>query len=377
MDGRKSGWKIDIPARYSSTGKRGRYFFTTKTEAENFADDERTRVKNFGMQGGGTLSPSQSEQALAAFSALSPHGVTLNEVVQDWLSRKRDREQSVPFSQAKDKFLAHLAKKKIKGRRVSGKYQQTARQVFGRFPSLSDKMLSDIDARTLALACEGMTPSVKFTALAVLSSLFNWSAETPRHWVKANPAKDVPRDDLGARRVDTFSPADVKTVLKTPTDDDIRKYHVLGFFAGIRPEELPRVREEFINLPERVIVLPHEITKTGVRRVIEINDTLLAWLEWFASRSVPQPGPIISPVNIRKRLRAFREKAGVAWIQDGMRHSYASYWLAIHKDEHRLRDNLGHRSADELWDHYHKAKTQKEAKEFWNLTPTNIFDKSE
>jgi hypothetical protein len=52
-----------------------------------------------------------------------------------------------------------------------------------------------------------------------------------------------------------------------------------------------------------------------------------------------------------------------------MRHTYASCWLAVHKDEHRLRDNLGHRSADELWQHYHKAVTVKVAKKFWELLP--------
>ena len=41
----------------------------------------------------------------------------------------------------------------------------------------------------------------------------------------------------------------------------------------------------------------------------------------------------------------------------------------LNKDEHRLRENLGHRSSDELWDHYHKACTEKEAKQFWAIRP--------
>jgi integrase len=89
----------------------------------------------------------------------------------------------------------------------------------------------------------------------------------------------------------------------------------------------------------------------------------------MAARFGLQQGPIVSTVNLRARLRAVRETAKVEWIQDGMRHTYASNWLAIHKDEHRLRDNLGHKSADELWDHYHKAVTKAEAAKFWKVLP--------
>ena len=116
-------------------------------------------------------------------------------------------------------------------------------------------------------------------------------------------------------------------------------------------------------------MLPAAVTKTGARRVIEINDTLAEWLNWIVERHGIQQGPIVSTVNLRKRLRAVREEARVSWIQDGMRHTYASNWLAIYKDEHRLRDNLGHKSADELWEHYHKAATKREAEKFWEIMP--------
>ena len=74
--------------------------------------------------------------------------------------------------------------------------------------------------------------------------------------------------------------------------------------------------------------------------MIEINDTLSEWFRSIVAHHGVQRGPIVSTVNLRKRLRTVREEAKVTWIQDGMRHTYASNWLAVHKDEHRLRDNL-------------------------------------
>lgn len=143
----------------------------------------------------------------------------------------------------------------------------------------------------------------------------------------------------------------------------------LDFSQEFGPEELPKVEWDFINLSENTIVLPGGVTKTRKRRVIALEETCLSWIKWVIGSAGIQSGPIVPLKNLRKRLRAVRDAAKVAWIQDGMRHTYASAWLAIYKDEHRLRENLGHKSARELWDHYHKSLTQAEAKAIWEILP--------
>ena len=252
------------------------------------------------------------------------------------------------FKEGFRQFEQHLTRKKIKGRAVSEAYVRQVKYTFPRFPTLHDKLLTEIDARMIAHACGEMKPSAKNSFLRVLSALFSWSAEVPRQWMKENPARNVPKESVGGAEVETFSPDETARILDAciRTDETLLPYHVLGFFAGIRPEELERTLWEFINLDESVIVLPPGATKTGKRRVVKVSDTLAAWLRWIVARHGIQQGPIVSPVNLRKRLRAVREEAKVNWIQDGMRHTYASCWLAVHKDEHRLRENLGHRSAE-------------------------------
>ncbi len=151
--------------------------------------------------------------------------------------------------------------------------------------------------------------------------------------------------------------------------DDLLPHSLFGVFAGIRPEELERLQWEHVNVEEGHIEMPASITKTATRRVITIDPTLSAWLHWYMSRHGIQQGNVTPLTNLRRRLRAARKAAKVQAIQDGSRHSYASYWLAVNKDEHRLRENLGHRSSDELWDHYHRACTEKEARKFWAILP--------
>src|SRR5258708_633175 len=90
-------WKIDLPASLSPSGKRQRFFFETKQDATNFSDEQRTKRDNFGTKGVTGLSPSQLEQAARAFDAIEPYGVSLNEVVKDWVSRRKERDKTVTF----------------------------------------------------------------------------------------------------------------------------------------------------------------------------------------------------------------------------------------------------------------------------------------
>jgi integrase len=52
-----------------------------------------------------------------------------------------------------------------------------------------------------------------------------------------------------------------------------------------------------------------------------------------------------------------------------MRHSYCSYWLAMHKDINKLVLQSGHTSVDTMWRHYHRGTTEAEAKKFWAIMP--------
>jgi len=367
-------WKIDLPASLSQTGKRQRFFFETKQDALNFGEEQRTRMQNFGTAGITGLSPSELEQAALAFAAIKPYAVSLNEVVKDWVARRAARDTTVTFSVGFDQYQNYVATKKVKGRPVSDSYRAQIKHTFPRFPSLHNLPLTDIDGKKIAGDMVTMTPATKNALLRVLNAFFSWCVQTPREWIKTNPAAKVPRESLSAGEVRIYTPDEVKRLL-VASPDDLLPHFLFGLFAGIRPEELERLQWEHVNVAEKHIEMPAAITKTATRRVITIDPTLSAWLDWYISRRGIQQGNVTPLKNLRRRLRATRKAAKVQTIQDGMRHSYASYWLAINKDEHRLRENLGHRSSDELWDHYHRACTEKEAKKFWAIRPRRKKEK--
>ena len=111
--------------------------------------------------------------------------------------------------------------------------------------------------------------------------------------------------------------------------------------------------------------------------MIEIELTLAKWLRWFIAKRGKQSGNVTPAEALRRRLRSIRKKAKITqWIQDVMRHTYASNCLAVNYSVDRLRANLGHRSNDVLWRHYHKAVLRKDAEKFWNISPQNRKSRS-
>jgi hypothetical protein len=176
---RRRPWRVDIPARVSSTGKRQRFFFPTKADAEVYAEGQRTRLANFGIQGASILAPAQQEQAASAFALLEPFGVSFNEVVRDWIARRKASEASLPFEVAMDAFLS--------ARRRSVSYAAGIRQTRNRLAGLHGQLLSEITAEKLNRSMDGMTPSVRNFTIRILNTLFNFGIR--RGYCPENPVR--------------------------------------------------------------------------------------------------------------------------------------------------------------------------------------------
>lgn len=127
-----------------------------------------------------------------------------------------------------------------------------------------------------------------------------------------------------------------------------------------------------IDFAEGFIDLRAAITKRGRKRSIPIDGASAAWLASHTARYGIQSGPIApwSGSTLRRRLRRLHEVAGVERLQNGLRHTFASYWLATHEDLTRLAVILGHAGGlDVLHRHYHRAVKKREAERLWKIRP--------
>ena len=74
----------------------------------------------------------------------------------------------------------------------------------------------------------------------------------------------------------------------------------------------------------------------------------------------------MSLIRIRRRVS---EIAGVKWIQDGARKTFASAHFKTHQDPMKTAYELGHRGTNMLHTHYNQNMRREDAEAFWNILP--------
>ena len=68
-----------------------------------------------------------------------------------------------------------------------------------------------------------------------------------------------------------------------------------------------------------------ETSKTGIRRIVDMEPLLLRWLDYYVRSGGSIDGAVVPAQNLRKRLRTIRVAAGFEyWPQDAPWRTYAS-----------------------------------------------------
>ena len=126
------------------------------------------------------------------------------------------------------------------------------------------------------------------------------------------------------------------------------------------------------------VLVKADKAKSARRRYVDITDNLAKWLSPRKERK----GKVVSSP---REWRTLREEARMAagleeWPHNALRHSYASYHLAKHKDIGRLTDQLGHTSPQMVFQHYRNIVKPAEADRYWKIAPataTKFAEKKE
>lgn len=363
----KLPWRVNIPAQCSESGKRERVYFKTKSEAETFAEQQKARIKNHGTATE-LLTPAQRDAATKAFELLGDDSpARLIDIVKEHLTRERQKRASVAISALCNQFAASKGEK-------SSHYKAQLHYAFALLQQFGDRLVNEVEPLHISQLVESLTASSRNAHLRVFRAAFNFAIK--KDWCTTNPVEKLDFSEIKRTEVEVL-PHDVVTrLLKMCAEKDLGllPYHLFGLFAGIRPMELERMQWEHVRDDERHILLPPEVTKTGMRRVIEMERPLCVWLRTLYWKKGKPCGQIVAAKNLRKHLRELRKTANIEkWVQDVMRHTYASNWLAKFENVDRLRANMGHRSNDVLWNHYHRAVLRKDAEAFWQLTPKVVM----
>jgi len=198
-----------------------------------------------------------------------------------------------------------------------------------------------------------------------LSMVFSFAID--RGHATANPARKLAVPARENEPVHIFTVEEVKRLLEAA---DIRLLPdlLLGLFAGLRPMcEALRLESQTINFQKRYIEVTAKRSKTRQRRFVQMSENLAIWLE-------PLQSLLDERLNYH-RCRVARVRAcaatGIKWHQDILRHSFASHHLALYENAAKTSLELGHRSADMLFEHYRELVTKEDAHTYFSIIPAN------
>lgn len=361
IPGRASPWQLSIPARLSPTGKAQRVFFKTKAEAVSHSvtlGEQRT-------YGGllDQLSPHELAEAVKAVELLRPRQIGLRSAVTTFLSDLDRRTASKSLGEVFDSYTALRVR--------SRKYGEELRHTRKAISHLLARSIVDVTGQDLEKCLADLAQSTKDSRVRRLRSVFGWGVR--KGWLTTNVALQI--DIVGARHdeVEIYTPDDVEKMLKAAMEHDksLVPFVALCAFCGLRPErEAAHLQWADVHLDDdkpQVVVRP-ELSKVRRRRFVDVPQPAIAWIRKSGVQLSGRVCPF-SETTLRRKRRDNRTKAGVRLIQDGLRHSYCSAFMANGGDVNKLLLATGHTSASTLFRHYHRTMTAEDAVKYWALIP--------
>ena len=397
-----TGWRLNVPAALSDTGKRRQLFFPNPTKANLEAERIKGMVKKWGTVGR-SISATLAEDAAKAAGILKGHNISLASLASEYVQRADRKAGSVRLSEA---FAAHREhSSKYLAERTQEEIRQTHRRFLENHP---DCLICEITPESIKAALEAWCPTrTTFnTRRRYLSTTFTYAVEEGK-WLDHNPVSKVkpirkPSDKptRQARRkmlktakadIDTLTPAEAsamfaacrdlseepdipKTYAKTDASDMVPTVALL-LFAGLRPDdrdgEIGFLRWEDIDLKNKRLVVAEYASKTGLRRTVHLSDNCI---DWLSRTPVKDRKGTIVPNGWSRKLKAIKflalEKRAKA-RQDVTRKSFCTYKVRGGASEGEVSREMGN-SVEVLKKHYlAQLRTEAEAEAYWRISPSN------
>lgn len=383
-----SGWCINIPGKYSGSGKRERQFYPTRDKALEASASLKDKVKEFGTMAR-AIAPSLAEDAVSASKLLAPLGITLLDAVTRFVERETRNRASLSV---KDAVAAFRATGEGWSKSQATAYKLRGDKLTAAFP---DRMISTITGEELQQHLDDTTngPGGFNQNLRLVRAIWNWCAKPPRKWCEVEPIKHLDAKATVSAEVGTLTAAQAAKLLQTAATHlpDCVPAFAIALFTGMRQQEIDRLTPG--DITSEGITVPATSAKTKRRRFVQMPEPLAAWLKAHPI------GESVTPPNWRRKEMAVRRLAGWSvwsdhictmglvddkgepvtaappkdlpeWPQNALRHTAATVSIALGKPIETLTFEHGHVGGLEmLRRHYVGAMPKAEALKIWALRP--------
>ncbi|MFA5187457.1 MAG: tyrosine-type recombinase/integrase [Patescibacteria group bacterium] len=294
---------------------------------------------------------------------LLPKTVSLRDAARYWL----DHHKTNPLSGATlaNLYAKYLAEKTAAGLRPTS--LESIRTTLGRLADrFKDTKIADI------------TPSALMDHLNTLHAAPVTRNNLRRYWLgffdfcrRLGAIQDNPASAIAISRVDAtmpgiFTPAQARALLTASqkVSPSLIPVIAIGLFAGLRSSELLALDWQDIS-PTHIRIIP-EVAKKRRQRLIPLSATLRPLIAKHRAHGRVCP---VRKRRLYELLKIIAQEAGIqTWPSNAMRHSFASYHLALYQDAGRTAAILGHtQNSAVLWDHYRELVTEQDARRYFAI----------
>jgi len=376
---------------WKNSGKRERKAYADFKDAKAKAADVACTLAALGASAV-SLSGAESASYRQARDIAGPFGKSIWSIVSEWAdAQKRLGETSL--AAAVDFYLERCAlvvespavKKAvadyIETKRAAGRSHEHVRDLTNRLTpfgeafccTLAELKSEHVQEWLSALKVGPRSRRNYLTSIRALAAHAERKGWMPKGGLDLSSFE---REEEPLGEVAIFTPEELQAILGA-CRREMLPFVLIGAFCGLRHAEIARIQwgqihfEEDPHFPHGWVEVKASQAKNAskmrskARRLVPMTETLAAALKPLAKA----PEVLVCPFqNTSNEVWKIGQASGVEWKPNGLRHSYASYRLALVRDAARVADELGN-SAAMVFRHYRALVTPGQAEKWFKISP--------
>jgi len=370
-------WRVRLGKRFTG-GKVVKKSFHTHKAACDWVDEQKKAKTENGARVF-ELTPPQVAESVDAFKRIGGKA-SLTEVVDFWFKHACPVGGTKAFEAVTSEFLKSREAMNCKPTTMRN-YRSSIKilnEEFGK-EEIHDIRKADIEDW---IAESDWEPRTRRNYIVTLITLFNYAIGS--EYCVTNPAERVPRPILDDTPPGILTPPQAIALLAATGAcmPEMIPGIAIGLFAGLRRSEVCALDWSEIDLKAKTIEVKAAKAKTRQRRIVTIQDNLLAWLE----KPCLMKGPVAPDVDVfgerLKHLVKGRKPAGDdpgrpaivhEWPHNALRHSFGSYHYASFKNENLTAAEMGN-SPGVVFKHYRAVVKEEEVAAYWAIRPGQLAE---
>jgi integrase len=360
-----------VSARSRKWGMNERKTFSTEKEALDHARKIAELIEKRGAQPQITKEKAAMADAyLTLADKLKPHGKTPEDAVEHYikfLGNEIIRQALPSISELADKWQVFKFTDTTLSKPMVRDVRSYARFINWKWGTMKpdEPKKNEIDTVIRGL---NVSNNTRRKYLRFVRMFFSWVRDEGH--ILRNPTDGIFYKPDGFE-AEFYSVETTKQLLRYVAENerDLIGYYALLTFAGLRPTEGARVQWKDFSFKTNELHVRKG--KTQARHVI-LEPVAVAWMKWHRENTL-KDAPFVQLKALPNREKKIRTAVlGGEWIQDGLRHGFATYFRNLKKDIGLVSFYMGN-SPDVVKRHYARTIPAEDCQAFWSLTPEVVL----